>query len=48
MMTIFWQQQWRVIVSVLLLGDKDLLVLKQFQGIDILSPGDFQARERIE
>ena len=29
-------------------GDKDLLVLKQFQGIDILSPSDFQGYERIE
>jgi putative PIN family toxin of toxin-antitoxin system len=29
-------------------GDKDLLVLKQFQGIDILSPGDFQGYERTE
>jgi uncharacterized protein len=27
-------------------GDKDLLVLKQFQGINILSPGDFQAYEK--
>ncbi len=30
----------------LVTGDKDLLVLKQFQGIDILSPGDFQAYEK--
>jgi putative PIN family toxin of toxin-antitoxin system len=29
-------------------GDKDLLVLKRFQDIDILSPGEFQAYERIE
>ena len=29
-------------------GDKDLLVLKQFQGIDILSPSEFQSYERIE
>ena len=27
-------------------GDKDLLMLKQFQGIDILSPSDFQGYER--
>jgi uncharacterized protein len=27
-------------------GDKDLLILKQFQGIDIFSPGDFQVAER--
>lgn len=26
-------------------GDKDLLVLRQFRGIDILSPSDFQAYE---
>jgi uncharacterized protein len=25
----------------LITGDKDLLVLQQFQGIDILRPGDF-------
>jgi putative PIN family toxin of toxin-antitoxin system len=29
-------------------GDKDLLVLKRFQGIDILSPSDFQAYESSE
>ena len=29
-------------------GDKDLLILKQFQGIDIVSPSDFQAVERTE
>jgi putative PIN family toxin of toxin-antitoxin system len=29
-------------------GDKDLLVLKQFQGIDILSPSNFQGYERTE
>lgn len=29
-------------------GDKDLLVLNQFQGIDILSPSDFQEYERAE
>ena len=29
-------------------GDKDLLVLKQFQGIDVLSPSDFQGYERTE
>ena len=29
-------------------GDKDLLVLKQFQGINILSPSDFQGYERTE
>lgn len=29
-------------------GDKDLLVLKQFQGIDILSPSNFQGYERPE
>jgi uncharacterized protein len=29
-------------------GDKDLLVLRQFQGIDILSPSDFQAYESSE
>ena len=29
-------------------GDKDLLVLKQFQGIDIISPSDFQRYERTE
>jgi putative PIN family toxin of toxin-antitoxin system len=29
-------------------GDKDLLVLKQFQGIDILSPSDFQGDKRAE
>jgi putative PIN family toxin of toxin-antitoxin system len=27
-------------------GDKDLLVLKQFQGIDIYSPGDFRKIEK--
>jgi predicted nucleic acid-binding protein len=31
----------------LVTGDKDLLVVKQFQGIDILSPGDFQEYEKI-
>jgi putative PIN family toxin of toxin-antitoxin system len=29
-------------------GDKDLLILKHFQGIDIFSPSDFQAVERTE
>ena len=29
-------------------GDKDLLVLKQFQGIDILSPSDFHIYESGE
>jgi uncharacterized protein len=29
-------------------GDKDLLVLKRFQDINILSPGEFQAYERSE
>lgn len=29
-------------------GDKDLLALKRFQGIDILSPGDFQGYERTD
>ncbi len=29
-------------------GDKDLLVLKHFQGIDILSPSDFQEYERTD
>jgi|SRR5215213_2168149 len=29
-------------------GDKDLLVLKQFQGINILSPIDFQGYEITE
>ena len=30
----------------LLTGDKDLLVLKRFQGVDILSPGDFEEYEK--
>jgi putative PIN family toxin of toxin-antitoxin system len=29
-------------------GDKDLLVLKRFQDIDIFSPSDFQSVERTE
>ncbi len=29
-------------------GDKDLLVLKRFQDIDILSPSEFQAYEKSE
>jgi uncharacterized protein len=29
-------------------GDKDLLVLKQFKGISILNPSDFQAYENTE
>ena len=30
----------------LVTGDKDLLVLKQFQDIDIVSPSDFQEYEK--
>ena len=30
----------------LVTGDKDLLVLKQFQGIDIFSPANFQSYEK--
>ena len=30
----------------LITGDKDLLVLKSFQGIDIISPSDFQSYEK--
>ncbi len=29
----------------LVTGDKDLLVLKQYHGIDLLSPGEFQVYE---
>jgi predicted nucleic acid-binding protein len=29
-------------------GDKDLLVLKQFEGIKILSPREFADQERAE
>lgn len=29
-------------------GDKDLLVLKQFRGIVILSPGEFQSYEAVK
>lgn len=32
----------------LITGDKDLLILKQFQGIDIFNPSDFQGAERTE
>ncbi len=31
----------------LVTGDKDLLVLKEFSGIDILSPGDFVDQEEM-
>ena len=34
--------------AVIITGDKDLLVLKQFGGVEILSPGDFQMYERAE
>jgi putative PIN family toxin of toxin-antitoxin system len=29
-------------------GDKDLLILKQFRGVDIFDPGAFQVAERNE
>ena len=34
--------------AVIITGDKDLLVLKQFGGVEILSPSDFQMYERAE
>jgi uncharacterized protein len=29
-------------------GDKDLLVLKQYEGVDIFSPRDFLMNEKVD
>ena len=34
--------------ELIITGDKDLLVLKLFGNVEILSPGDFQKYERTE
>lgn len=34
--------------ALIITGDKDLLVLKQFDKVEILSPGEFQTYERDE